>query len=71
MPVIHKDLARAYALKGDAARADLAAAEFAWSTGDVDLALKKAKLAQDRFKRGTPEWLRANDLVTFASGKKG
>jgi predicted Zn-dependent protease len=71
MPVIHKDLARAYALKGDAARADLAAAEFAWSTGDVDLALKKAKLAQERFKRGTPEWLRANDLVTFASGKKG
>lgn len=71
MPVIHKDLARAYALKGDTARADLSAAEFALQIGDRDLALKKAKLAQERFKRGTPEWLRANDLVTFAAGKKG
>lgn len=71
MPVLYKDMARAYGLKGDTARADLAAAEFAWSTGDRDLALGKAKLAQERFKRGTPEWLRANDLVTFASGKKG
>jgi predicted Zn-dependent protease len=70
MPVIYKDMARAYALKGDPARADLAAAEFAWASGDKELALKKAKLAQDRFKRGSPEWLRANDLVTFASGKK-
>ena len=71
MPVIYKDMARAYGMKGDAARADLAAAEFAWASGDRDLALKKAKLAQDRFKRGTPEWLRANDLVTFASSAKG
>ncbi len=70
MPVIYKDMARAYQLKGDPARADLAAAEFAWSTGDKELAVKKAKLAQDRFKHGTPEWLRANDLLTFASGKK-
>lgn len=71
MPVLYKDMARAYALKGDTARADLAAAEFSWAAGDRDLALKKAKLAQERFKKGTPEWLRANDLVTFAaSGKK-
>lgn len=70
MPVIYKDMARAYGLKGDPARADLAAAEYAWSTGDKKLALSKAKLAQDRFKRGTPEWLRANDLLTFAASSK-
>jgi predicted Zn-dependent protease len=69
MPVLYKDMARAYELKGDSARADLAAAEFAWAVGDRELALKKAKLAQDNFKRGTPEWLRANDLLTFAKKK--
>lgn len=70
MPQIYKDMARAYGMKGDAARADLAAAEYSWTSGDRDLALKKAKLAQQRFKKGTPEWLRANDLVMFASSKK-
>ncbi len=70
MPVIYKEMARAYGLKGDSARADLAAAEFAWATGDKDLAVKKAKLAQERFKHGTPEWLRANDLLTFAKNRK-
>lgn len=70
MPVIYKDMARAYELKGDSARADLAAAEFAWTTGDKELAVKKAKLAQDRFKHGTPEWLRANDILTFAKARK-
>ncbi|MFT3672285.1 M48 family metalloprotease [Aestuariivirga sp.] len=70
MPQIYKDMARAYGLKGDAARADLATAEFYYAAGDRDLALKKAKLAQQRFAKGTPEWLRANDLVTFAAAKK-
>ncbi len=70
MPAIYKDMARAYGLKGDVARADLATAEFYYATGDRDLALKKARLAQQRFAKGTPEWLRANDLVTFAASKK-
>jgi|JI10StandDraft_1071094.scaffolds.fasta_scaffold05980_2 predicted Zn-dependent protease len=70
MPVIYKDMARAYELKGDRARADLASAEFSWATGDKELAIKKAKLAQEHFKHGTPEWLRANDLLTFAGAKK-
>ena len=70
MPQIYKDMARAYGLKGDDARADLAAAEYAMAIGDRDLALKKAKIAQQRFKKGTPEWLRANDLATFAAKKK-
>lgn len=70
MPVIYKDMARAYGLKGDQPRAELASAEFAWATGDKALAIKKAKLAQAHFKHGTPEWLRANDLLTLADGKK-
>ena len=33
------------------------------------LAIEKAKSAQDRFKTGTPEWTRANDILTFATRK--
>lgn len=69
-PQVYKMQAQAYGLKGDAPRAELATAEFYWLTGDVKLAITKAKRAQDQFKRGTQEWLRANDLLTMASRKK-
>ncbi len=68
-PVIFKLQAQAHAAMGDNARAELATAEMAFSNGDRDLAVEKAKVAQDRFKRGTPEWLRANDILTFAAKK--
>jgi predicted Zn-dependent protease len=69
-PQIYKFQAQAYAFKGDIARAELATAEFAWSTGDKQLAIEKARVAAKRFKKGTPEWLRANDLLNAASRKK-
>lgn len=69
-PTIFDLQAKAHAARGDAARADLSTAEFAFSTGDRELAIEKAKAAQERFKRGTPEWLRANDILTFAAKKK-
>jgi predicted Zn-dependent protease len=69
-PAIYKLLAQAYALKGDVARAELATAEFAWATGDKSLAIEKARVATKRFKEGTPEWLRANDLLNAATRKK-
>jgi len=69
MPGLYKYMAQAYALKGDIARAELATAEYAWLTGDKTLAVRKAKTAQEQFKHGTPEWLRANDLLTFAGNK--
>jgi predicted Zn-dependent protease len=55
---------------GDIARAELATAELAFSTGDNELAVEKAKAAQNRFKRSSPEWLRANDILTFAARNK-
>lgn len=67
MPVIHKSLARAYGLTGQLGKAELATAEAAMLAGDKELALQKAKLAQGRFKTGTPEWTRANDILNFAS----
>jgi predicted Zn-dependent protease len=69
-PVIFKLQAQAHAGEGDTARAELATAEMAFSSGDKELAVEKAKAAQEHFKRGTPEWLRANDILTFAAKQK-
>jgi predicted Zn-dependent protease len=69
MPVIYKYMAQAYALKQDVPRAELASAEYAFATGDKKLALDKAKALQTQFKTGSPEWLRAQDLLTFAGRK--
>lgn len=70
MPIIYKFMAQAYALKQDVPRAELASAEYAFATGDRKLALDKAKTLQNRFPKGSPEWLRTNDLMNFA-GRKG
>jgi predicted Zn-dependent protease len=69
-PDVFKSMAKAYALKGDIARAELATAEFASLTGDKNLAVEKATSTQKLFKRGSPEWLRANDILNFANRKK-
>ncbi len=68
-PDVYKMQARAYGIKGDPARAELATAEYYWLQGDKKLALTKAKKAQEQFKRGTPEWLRASDLLELSSRK--
>ena len=69
MPDIYKYMARAYALKNDVPRAELAIAEFAAATGDRGLATTKATAAQKYFKKGSPEWLRASDLLNFTKKK--
>jgi predicted Zn-dependent protease len=66
-PATYKYLARAYAMTGNIPRAELATAEAALLQGDRKLAIEKAKSAQNLFKKGTPEWTRANDVLTFAS----
>lgn len=68
-PATYSFLAMAYGRLGDIARAELATAESALLRGDRKLAVDKAKSAQGRFKLGTPEWTRANDILTFASRK--
>jgi predicted Zn-dependent protease len=69
MPDIYKFMAKAYALKNDIPRAELSTAEYAWFTGDKKLAITKANSAQNYFKHGSPEWLRANDILNFAQRK--
>ncbi len=68
-PTLFKTMAQAYGILGDIPRADLATAEYAWLVGDKDLATRKAKAAAENFKKGTPEWLRANDVLNSAGRK--
>lgn len=56
-------LAIAYGRKGDTPRALLASADFAIRTGKKDRAKDFARRAQQQFKRGTPGWLRAEDII--------
>jgi predicted Zn-dependent protease len=70
MPALHAQMAIAYARLGNIPLADLSTAEAAMLRGDRELASKKAQLAADKLKRGSPEWLRANDILNFADQKK-
>ena len=58
-------LARAYAKLGDEGQADLAAAEAALLNGDVKLARGLAKKAQKKLTKGTPAWLRSDDILSL------
>ena len=64
---IYKYSALAYGYLNDVPRAELATAEAAMLTGDTALAAEKAKGVVDQFKHGTPEWIRANDILNFAN----
>jgi predicted Zn-dependent protease len=70
MPALHAHMAVAYARLGNIPLADLSTAEAAMLRGDRELASKKAELAAAKLKRGSPEWLRANDILNFTDQKK-
>ncbi len=69
-PAVYKLSAQAYGLKGDVPKAELATAEYAWLSGDRELAREKATNAVRILKRGTPEWLRASDLLAASTKKR-
>ena len=64
---IYKYSALAYGFLNDVPRAELATAEAAMIQGDTALAAEKAKRVVGQFKHGTPEWIRANDILNFAN----
>lgn len=61
----------AYGKLGDIPNAELSTAEAAMRSGDRELATQKAKSALAKFPKGTPEWVRANDILNFTAKKKG
>ncbi|MDA8869787.1 M48 family metalloprotease [Rhizobiaceae bacterium] len=58
-------LARAKATLGDEPGAQLASAEYALRTGRKADARSFAARAQQSFKRGSPQWLRAQDIIEY------
>jgi predicted Zn-dependent protease len=66
-PGLYRYMAMAYGQLGDVPRAELATAEAAFRTGDRELASEKARVALKSFKTGSPEWLRANDILNFSA----
>jgi predicted Zn-dependent protease len=65
----HRALARAYALKGDIAMADLATAQGYFVDGAVKDAKIHATRAQAKLKPNSPAWLRADDIVSYKAPK--
>jgi predicted Zn-dependent protease len=70
MPIGYRSLARAYALRGDVAMADLATAQGEFAEGKFASAKSRAKRAQSQFKTGSPAWLRADDIVSYTPPPK-
>ncbi len=68
--LLHRLKARAYAALGDLKRAELETAEAALRAGDLNLAIAKAKRLVKRFRKGSPGWLRANDILNTAKRLK-
>ncbi len=63
-PDAYTQLAMAYGRKGDLAQADLAAAQAAFTRGDVRTARQLASRAKTRLPIGSPAWVRADDIVS-------
>ncbi len=55
-----------YEARGDSARARLASAEQQLMTGQIPAALRSAEAAESALPKGTPDWLRAQDIAMSA-----
>lgn len=69
-PTLHRLMAQAWARLGNIPQAELETAEAALRSGDLGLAMRKARQLMKKFKKGSPGWLRANDILTTASRLK-
>lgn len=70
-PKAYRNLATAYGRKGMLAQADAASAQSYFYAGDVTTAKQLAARAKSQLKVGSPDWLRADDIVNYRiPGKK-
>src|SRR5262249_14051094 len=69
-PEAYAQIAMAYGLKGDLARADLASAQSAFMRGDLKTARQLAARAKTRFPVGSPGWVKADDIATYKPKRK-
>ena len=69
LPGGYRALARAYAIADDIPMAQLATAQGLFIEGNVRDAQIQAAKAQAKLKRGSPAWLRADDIVSYKQPK--
>lgn len=69
LPGGYRALARAYAMQGNTPMAQLATAQGLFIEGDIRGAQIQAIRAQAKLKRGSPAWLRADDIVSYKAQK--
>ncbi len=67
---VHRLMATAYGRMGDQPRARLHLAEEALLLGKIDDAKSKAQSAQTQLKQGSPDWIRAEDILSVVNTKK-
>lgn len=67
--VSYRQLATAYAQRGEIGMADLATARGLMAEGNVDAARRYAARAQTKLKPGSPAWLQADDIVSYKPQK--
>jgi predicted Zn-dependent protease len=65
-PAIYQLLGNAYYRKGDEARARLYHADAAFLRGEMEKAIYNGEIASRSFTKGSPEWLRAQDIINAA-----
>ena len=65
----YRQLARAYGEKGDIGMAQLATAQGLLMDGNIVEAKTQANRAQAKLKRGSPAWLRADDILSYKPPK--
>ena len=63
--IAYRNLARAYGAKRDIGRANLATAEGYFYEGRIKQAQAFARRAVPKFKRGSAQWVKANDIINF------
>jgi predicted Zn-dependent protease len=68
-PLGYRQLAIALGRKGDMANADLASAQASFNEGDFPTAKQLAARAQRGLPKGSPGWLKADDIVNYKPPK--
>jgi len=65
VPDGYRYLAMAFGRKKDYAQADLASAQAAFTAGDIKTARELAGRARQRFKTGSPGWVKSDDIYSY------
>ena len=66
----YRQLASAYARKRKIPDAELASAQAYFYEGKLKLAQKQARRAKAKFRPGTPNWIKADDIITYQPPKR-